>query len=188
MHGDQEPYMSVLTALHSLYLAELGRARADRDNAAAWAAAADACGEASLRWEEAYACRRAAEAFLLHGHAARAQGSGFLRRGLALAAELQARPVLEALEQLASQARIPAEPVVRALDAGRARLPGLTPREAAVLDYVVAGRTYGEIARELVISEKTVSSHISSLLRKTGAANRVDLARMAARDRQPHGG
>ncbi|WP_344298837.1 AAA family ATPase [Sinomonas flava] len=180
IHGDHELYLSVLTALHSLYLAELGRARADRDNAAAWAAAADACGAASLRWEEAYACRRTAEAFLLHRRASRAQGSAFLRRGLALAAELQARAVLEALDQLASQARIPTGPVAQTHDAGPARLPGLTPREAAILDYVVAGRTYGEIARELVISEKTVSSHISSLLRKTGAANRVDLARMAA--------
>jgi DNA-binding CsgD family transcriptional regulator len=59
-------------------------------------------------------------------------------------------------------------------------LAGLTEREREILRYVVAGRTYAEIAAELVISEKTVSSHISSLLRKTGAANRVHLARLAA--------
>jgi DNA-binding NarL/FixJ family response regulator len=41
------------------------------------------------------------------------------------------------------------------------------------------GRTYGEIARELVISEKAVSSHVSNLPRTTGAVNRVDLARHA---------
>ncbi|MET3175039.1 UNVERIFIED_ORG: DNA-binding CsgD family transcriptional regulator [Arthrobacter sp. UYCu721] len=61
-----------------------------------------------------------------------------------------------------------------------ARLPGLTPREQDILEHVMAGRTYGEIARGLMISEKTVSSHISNLLRKTGAANRVDLARLAS--------
>ncbi|UIK90322.1 response regulator transcription factor [Arthrobacter polaris] len=60
-----------------------------------------------------------------------------------------------------------------------AELPGLTQREREILHYVIAGRTYSEIARDLVISEKTVSSHISNLLRKTGAANRVDLSRLA---------
>jgi DNA-binding NarL/FixJ family response regulator len=45
----------------------------------------------------------------------------------------------------------------------------------------VAGRTYGEIARELVLSEKTVSVHVSHLLHKTGAANRVELAQLARR-------
>lgn len=43
----------------------------------------------------------------------------------------------------------------------------------------MADRTYGEIARTLFVSEKTVSSHVSSLLRKTGASNRVELARLA---------
>jgi DNA-binding NarL/FixJ family response regulator len=45
----------------------------------------------------------------------------------------------------------------------------------------VAGRTYGEIARELVVSEKTVSVHVSHLLHKTGTANRVELAQLARR-------
>ena len=45
--------------------------------------------------------------------------------------------------------------------------------------HIVAGRTYGEIARDVVLSEKTVSSHVPHLLRRTGAANRVDLARLA---------
>ena len=36
-----------------------------------------------------------------------------------------------------------------------------------------------EIARDVVLSEKTVSSHVPHLLRRTGAANRVDLARLA---------
>ena len=57
--------------------------------------------------------------------------------------------------------------------------PGCTAREREVLQHVVAGRTYGEIARALFVSEKTVSSHVSNLLRKTGASNRVELARLA---------
>ena len=57
----------------------------------------------------------------------------------------------------------------------------MTRREREVLAYVVAGRTYSEIARALVISEKTVSSHVSNLLRKTGTSNRMDLSRLATR-------
>lgn len=57
----------------------------------------------------------------------------------------------------------------------------MTPREREILALLVAGRTYGEIARELVISEKTVGSHISNLLAKTGTSNRIDLAGYADR-------
>jgi DNA-binding NarL/FixJ family response regulator len=60
-------------------------------------------------------------------------------------------------------------------------LPGLTNREQEVLAHVVAGRTYAEIARALVISEKTVSVHVSNLLRKTGTSSRLELARLAGR-------
>ncbi len=58
-------------------------------------------------------------------------------------------------------------------------LAGLTKREREVLGHIVAGRTYGEIARALFLSEKTISSHVSNILRKTGCANRVELARRA---------
>jgi DNA-binding NarL/FixJ family response regulator len=60
-------------------------------------------------------------------------------------------------------------------------IPGLTTREREILVQLVAGRTYSEIARELVISEKTVSVHVSNLLHKTGTANRVELASLARR-------
>jgi DNA-binding CsgD family transcriptional regulator len=64
----------------------------------------------------------------------------------------------------------------------------LSAREQEVLAHIVAGRTYGEIARALVVSEKTVSSHVRHLLAKTGTANRVDLARWATRRYQPREG
>ncbi len=60
-------------------------------------------------------------------------------------------------------------------------LPGLTPREYEVLTHIVAGRTYCEIARDLVVSDQTVSSHVSNMLRKSGAANRVELAQLTTR-------
>lgn len=39
-------------------------------------------------------------------------------------------------------------------------------QEHEILQHLVAGSTYAEIASTLVISEKTVSSHVSNLLRK----------------------
>ncbi|HEV7961768.1 MAG TPA: helix-turn-helix transcriptional regulator [Actinoplanes sp.] len=62
-----------------------------------------------------------------------------------------------------------------------AGIPGLTTLEREILAHLVAGRTYGEIARALVLSEKTVSTHISNMLRKTGTASRVELAQLAHR-------
>jgi len=105
-----------------------------------------------------------------------------LRRSHALARQLQALPDLEHVLTLARSARVPlGEPVVGAVPAGGGSTSGvhLTGREEEVLAHVVAGRTYAEIARALVVSEKTVSSHISHLLAKTGTVNRVDLARWA---------
>ena len=46
---------------------------------------------------------------------------------------------------------------------------------------MVRGSTYAEIAEALVVSEKTVSSHISNLLRTTGTASRVELSRLVTR-------
>ncbi|MDR7159010.1 AAA family ATPase [Arthrobacter sp. BE255] len=178
--GESELYRRQLEAFELLYAAELGRARIPHGNAPEWAKTADALRHASLPWEEAYACQRAVESLLLHGHSPGHQAAELLRRGLALAVELQAAPVREALEGLAARARIPVATMAANGQRPAAVLPGLTPRELDILDHVVAGRTYGEIARALVISEKTVSSHISNLLRKTGAANRLDLARLAS--------
>lgn len=49
---------------------------------------------------------------------------------------------------------------------------GLTDRETQVLKLVATGRTNRAIASELVISEKTVATHVSSVLTKLGLASR----------------
>ena len=51
---------------------------------------------------------------------------------------------------------------------------GLTAREREVLALVALGRTNRQIARSLVLSEKTVGHHVSSLLRKLGARTRTE--------------
>jgi DNA-binding CsgD family transcriptional regulator/tetratricopeptide (TPR) repeat protein len=64
---------------------------------------------------------------------------------------------------------------------------GLTAREREVLALVAEGRTNGEIAGALVLSEKTVGHHVSALLRKLDAHTRteavVNAARFASKDR-----
>ncbi|MAA75744.1 MAG: DNA-binding response regulator [Salinisphaeraceae bacterium] len=65
-----------------------------------------------------------------------------------------------------------------ATEATQRRLQALTPREADVLDGVVAGKTNKDIARDLGISYKTVELHRSHLMEKTEAATVVDLVKM----------
>lgn len=52
----------------------------------------------------------------------------------------------------------------------------LTSREEAVLDCVARGLTNHEIAAALFISISTVKTHIATLMNKTGARNRVEIA------------
>jgi DNA-binding CsgD family transcriptional regulator/tetratricopeptide (TPR) repeat protein len=61
---------------------------------------------------------------------------------------------------------------------------GLTRRELEVLDLVAEGLTNGEIAARLVISEKTVGHHVSSILGKLGVGSRYEAAKLAAQDRE----
>ncbi|MCG3753929.1 LuxR C-terminal-related transcriptional regulator [Amycolatopsis sp. Poz14] len=50
----------------------------------------------------------------------------------------------------------------------------LTRREVDVMRLVASGATNNTISRRLVISEATVKSHVTSILRKLGATNRAD--------------
>src|SRR4051812_21834036 len=64
---------------------------------------------------------------------------------------------------------------------------GLTPlsdRESEVLGALAGHQTNAQIAQQLHISVRTVESHVSSLLRKLGAADRRELAAMAG-DQSP---
>jgi DNA-binding CsgD family transcriptional regulator len=57
----------------------------------------------------------------------------------------------------------------------------LTAREREVLGLLVEGMSNKQIARALGISVRTVTVHVSNLLRKTGAASRTEAALMAIR-------
>lgn len=55
----------------------------------------------------------------------------------------------------------------------------LTPTELKVVQHVARGLANREIAEELNVSQRTVESHVSNMLGKTGLHNRTELARWA---------
>jgi predicted ATPase/DNA-binding CsgD family transcriptional regulator len=59
----------------------------------------------------------------------------------------------------------------------------LTRRERDVLRLVVAGRTDQEIADELFISYRTVTTHVTNILNKLGVGSRTEAAAVAVRER-----
>jgi DNA-binding NarL/FixJ family response regulator len=60
-----------------------------------------------------------------------------------------------------------------------AELDSLTAREREVLRLIARGYTYREAAAELVLSVRTIETHVSSVLRKLQMSNRRELARWA---------
>lgn len=59
-------------------------------------------------------------------------------------------------------------------------LDALSPREREVMRLIARGYTYREVAKDLVLSVKTVETHVSSVLRKLQLSNRHELAKWAA--------
>ncbi|MFI0979077.1 response regulator [Streptomyces sp. NPDC021093] len=64
---------------------------------------------------------------------------------------------------------------------GHGRNTSLTDREREVLALIADGRSNREIARVLVLSEKTVKTHVSNILMKLDLADRTQAALWAVR-------
>lgn len=69
----------------------------------------------------------------------------------------------------------------RDVEPAAAIMDQLTPRELDVLRLVVEGFANKEIARRLAITEKTVKTHVSSILRKLDVPDRTGAAVLAIR-------
>jgi DNA-binding CsgD family transcriptional regulator len=155
-----------------------------------WADAADGWERLERPPLAAYCHWREAEALVAAG-ASRAQASQPLRQAHAVAAQIGATPLAEQLELLAQRARLElvspdAGPPDRTQ--GLEELLDLTPREAEVLTLLARGYTNREIAAALVISVRTAGVHVSHILRKLGAPNRLEAAAIAHRLAPPHVG
>jgi two-component system, NarL family, response regulator LiaR len=88
----------------------------------------------------------------------------------AQAGQAQLHP--EAARRLMQQVRAPRKP-----DAATE----LTEREQEVLRLLAQGRSNKEIARELVVSERTIKGHVSNILGKLGLQDRTQAALYAVR-------
>ena len=64
--------------------------------------------------------------------------------------------------------------------ADRNLIDPLTDRETEVLELLAQGKTNNEIAESLVISQRTVKFHVSSILKKLGASNRTKAVTLAS--------
>jgi DNA-binding NarL/FixJ family response regulator len=60
----------------------------------------------------------------------------------------------------------------------------LTPTEVRVIQLVAKGLANRDIAKAMKVSQRTIESHVSNMLNKTGLHNRTELARWAAESRK----
>jgi DNA-binding NarL/FixJ family response regulator len=110
--------------------------------------------------------------------ALQAGASGFLLK------DVPAESLFDAVRVIAAGEALLAPAITRRLIAEFARLrplpqsppnglDALTPRETEILGLVAEGLSNGEIAGRLVLSEETVKTHVSHVLRKLGLRDRA---------------
>jgi DNA-binding CsgD family transcriptional regulator/tetratricopeptide (TPR) repeat protein len=148
------------------------------DTAARWEALGQPYPAAYARWREAES--------RLARRGDRSGAADALRDGGRLTAGLGAGPLRAELEGLARRARLAVEET-SAPDRGEepelsaVSELGLSPREIEVLKCITGGMTNRQIAERLFISPKTASAHVSHILTKLAATNRLEAASKAVR-------
>lgn len=154
-----------------------------RSDPTTWSEAAAAWQALAMPYAEAYARFREAEA-VLQRNGSRRKAQVALRSAHDLARDLGAAGLLREVKKLAKRSRleIGVESPQESLSiVDPAKRFGLTPREREVLELLAAGHTNRQIAEQIFISEKTVSVHVSNILRKLSATSRTEAAGLAHR-------
>jgi DNA-binding CsgD family transcriptional regulator len=131
-------------------------------------AAADRLAETPWHLDHAWACQDAAD--VLAGAGDEARSRAMAERSATAFARLRAGASTSAAQPSPTSATT---------------VPGdvwatVSPRELEVVQLVASGASNPEIATRLHISRRTVESHVSSAMRKLGAANRTQIATIAA--------
>ena len=128
----------------------------------------------------AYANWRRTELLLREGN----RQSALLALRLAAEQSGQHVPLRAAVSGLARMGRLELEKEgrhePRSKELGTSYPHGLTAREVEVLRLLVQGCTNTQIAKQLFMSPKTASVHVTAILRKLGARNRVHAAAIAS--------
>lgn len=104
---------------------------------------------------------------------------GHLTNAYRTARKLGARPLATAIAQALEAL---GEPIIERLGKGaemRFRSGNLTRRQREILELVAQGQTNAEIARTLVLSARTVESHVANLLATLDSRSRAEAVRRA---------
>jgi two-component system invasion response regulator UvrY len=115
--------------------------------------------------------------------AIRAGASGFLTK------ESAPDKLIEAVRKIASGGRYVSTELAETLasvlagDAAGAPHERLSDREFEILKMLASGKTVSEVAAELALSVKTVSTHRTRLLKKMGMRTNAELTHYAVRNR-----
>jgi DNA-binding NarL/FixJ family response regulator len=125
---------------------------------------------------EAHARRLDAESLLQSGdRSRRAEATGELATAQAICASLGAPLELAAIADTMLRHGLAPQPVQPAIG----QTDGLTRREREVLALIARGYSNRAIASALVITEKTVETHVSNILGKLGCTSRAQAAAYA---------
>ena len=172
-NGPTPPRLGLLRAEALAAVGKVREAEAELAEAAARAEWANARG---LGWRIA-----AAQARLLAAHR-RPEDAAAAIAAASAAIEALAAEVPEARRdafQAAARERLPAPRRLSPTAAAKQAFGGLTARERDVAALVARGRTNRAIAAELVVSERTVETHVGSILAKLGFESRSQIAAWA---------
>lgn len=158
-----------------LFLAE-GHCGPSEHALSLWGRASEAFAKAGYPFYEAYCAYRYGLTVAESGR--RTDAAKAVRRAAELARALGCKPLLDDISQLAQRARVKL-PIVSHTELGDAH--ELTDRELQVLRLVAVGKRNRDIAKELFISPKTASIHVSNILTKLNVKTRGAAAAAAHR-------